>query len=1143
MGFICGFQAILTNAQLPVWNPEFSFPGGRYLVAAWDFNSPSAQGEKSTSPEILKEMLSPSQGRAIMRTNWVEQDFLSHQTGSDINAPTVSLPGRSLMLRNGKVSANGTPRNDGRYIEFTIDPRGLEDVSLSYAGMRYAPAMLINNWAYTFSDPDSPNFSTSLCPLVIHRHGLGSEGYLVYTIYLPENTANSSHLTIRNTITAEPGQAPPITEFAANFFDNIKIIGKAKPDVSTAPFLSEQPPVLLVGMENEFIDLELQPQGNSPFTFQWYRNERIFHSTTNDFLRIGPLSPDDSGIYYCRISNDSGNFEALPTVVTVTKKPTIGKDGDLEWTIFQPTGIDLLKVEISKNLLEWYVDGFRSDTLLRSGEMIENQIMVPKTSNTPLFLRIRAKDRDFYVDQNSQGEGNGSQERPFQTINQAARLMLPGNTCYIRPGVYREVIKPRSSGSDGAPLMFKPWGDEGEVVITGLDLIPQKNWLDVGNNLFEVYFPLNLGPNNQVFHNNQMMHLAGWPNQGADFMKKNLAQMAAGTNPQTVVNADLPDYDYSEAMIWIHAPVFWANWTTSISGYDRESQSLSINNTAPFPGPNQHVAVESAQFFLFNIKDALDSENEYYFDKDSNLISIYRPNGMPPDNFYSAKTRMYAFDLADLKYITIEGITIFAATILTNPETSHITLNRMRLLYPYYSNIADKTRAQSETGLVLLGDNIKVENSEIAYASGTGVFLNGSQNAVLNSYIHDTNSIGTFASGVELAGSENIISHCTISRAGRSLIGYPKMYRALVQNNELTEAGLLTSDLGLTYGNAIEGGNSELRFNWMHNNQGKHFNMGLYYDHGTQNIITHHNVIWDVQRSGLLINHYGYFHLVYHNTFFADEYGFRSTWGSEYEPDLYGCRFVNNFFSKAVEISADNYFWDANIVSEVGLDAVFRPTLEYEGIDAGKEIVGLIQPPSINKPDIGAYEFGSPEWRVGHNFEDPPVYNFLRSTPIHRNLLFNSAFEHGIGKDRPPWIWISEPIEIIVGNKFQGTPDLERLRIGRGSIALYKDGEVVQNVKGFIPGLNYTLSAHFRTEDDLASVVFGIRKSNGETISLSTPPNISPTLRHWVRRELTFTAPYDSSEGITVFFRNVGPENSPIFIDDCGLILTDSSVD
>ena len=67
------------------------------------------------------------------------------------------------------------------------------------------------------------------------------------------------------------------------------------------------------------------------------------------------------------------------------------------------------------------------------------------------------------------------------------------------------------------------------------------------------------------------------------------------------------------------------------------------------------------------------------------------------------------------------------------------------------------------------------------------------------------------------------------------------MYQALIQHCEMSYAGMLTSDLGLTYGNVIEGGNSEVRYNLLRDNKGTHFNMGLYYDHGTKNVITHHN--------------------------------------------------------------------------------------------------------------------------------------------------------------------------------------------------------------------------------------------------------------------------------------------------------------
>ena len=253
--------------------------------------------------------------------------------------------------------------------------------------------------------------------------------------------------------------------------------------------------------------------------------------------------------------------------------------------------------------------------------------------------------------------------------------------------------------------------------------------------------------------------------------------------------------------------------------------------------------------------------------------------------------------------------------------------------------------------------------------------LAGESNSVVNCYIHDTDYIGTYASCVQLYGKGNVLSHCTLTRSGRTVLDYRGMYQALVQYNDMSHSGLLTSDLGLTYGNVIEGGNSEVRYNWLHDNDDDHVDMGLYYDHGTQNIISHHNVVWGVGYSAFLINFYGYYHLVYNNSFSADKNGFRSAWGNKYPPDLYGCRFFNNIFSGICYTSADNYAWGYNYAEYKDLiDNKYLPG-DSSLIDQALPIAGINDDYSGNSPDPGAYESEGYKWIPGHDFDNPPVVN------------------------------------------------------------------------------------------------------------------------------------------------------------------------
>lgn len=80
----------------------------------------------------------------------------------------------------------------------------------------------------------------------------------------------------------------------------------------------------------------------------------------------------------------------------------------------------------------------------------------------------------LFVSQSAKRAGDGSQEAPFQTISQAARLAKPGDEVLVAPGVYREWVDPLCGGEgDGKRIVYRST-EPGGATITGAE--PVKNW-------------------------------------------------------------------------------------------------------------------------------------------------------------------------------------------------------------------------------------------------------------------------------------------------------------------------------------------------------------------------------------------------------------------------------------------------------------------------------------------------------------------------------------------------------------------------------------------------------------------------------------------------------------------------------------------
>ena len=101
----------------------------------------------------------------------------------------------------------------------------------------------------------------------------------------------------------------------------------------------------------------------------------------------------------------------------------------------------------------------------------------------------------IYVSAKAFRDGNGTKERPFKHINDAAQIALPGDEVLVAPGIYRESVNPIHAGTEEARITYcsaEPLG----AVITGAEEV--KSWepyqgsvwvCRIGNSLFGSYNP------------------------------------------------------------------------------------------------------------------------------------------------------------------------------------------------------------------------------------------------------------------------------------------------------------------------------------------------------------------------------------------------------------------------------------------------------------------------------------------------------------------------------------------------------------------------------------------------------------------------------------------------------------------------------
>jgi hypothetical protein len=79
-----------------------------------------------------------------------------------------------------------------------------------------------------------------------------------------------------------------------------------------------------------------------------------------------------------------------------------------------------------------------------------------------------ARAAEFHVAVDGDDAHPGTREQPFRTLQRAAAIMAPGDTCTVGGGLYRETVRPAHSGTFDRPICFM--GATGETVtVTGAD--------------------------------------------------------------------------------------------------------------------------------------------------------------------------------------------------------------------------------------------------------------------------------------------------------------------------------------------------------------------------------------------------------------------------------------------------------------------------------------------------------------------------------------------------------------------------------------------------------------------------------------------------------------------------------------------------
>ena len=241
--------------------------------------------------------------------------------------------------------------------------------------------------------------------------------------------------------------------------------------------------------------------------------------------------------------------------------------------------------------------------------------------------------RELHVDCAAPEGGDGSAERPFRTINAAAKLATPGTRVLIHPGVYRECVHPAMGGTDPAHMISYEACGGGNVVIRAseqvTDFIPSTGWR------------LSRGPSTA-------------PAQRPDIWEHDLdPDMFRGYNPFCAVNI-------------LHDRLFIE--------YDKTDMTPYLNRR----GCVFCDGVALKQVALYN--QMADQENTYWVEANGQKVHFRLKDGEDPHQHrieLTVREQCFAPDTPFLSYIRVKGLICeHAATGAPVPQRGAISCYR-----------------------------------------------------------------------------------------------------------------------------------------------------------------------------------------------------------------------------------------------------------------------------------------------------------------------------------------------------------------------------------------------------------------------------------------------------------------------------------
>lgn len=597
------------------------------------------------------------------------------------------------------------------------------------------------------------------------------------------------------------------------------------------------------------------------------------------------------------------------------------------------------------------------------------------------LIPFSAHSAIFYIATNGNDNANGSINDPFRTLDQAASAMSNGDTCFIRGGVYHDVLDLDYKNG----LTFQSFEQE-EVIFDGTISI-DSTW-ESYNDLYRTSVTEEIW---QLFLDGNMLMPARWPNadlyDGSVWDQENKWGKLTYSSSQTQFtdeptgHSNLSELDFSINNAYAVLNVgSWKSFARQVSTHNIGSSDFTISAS---PAIERRNPPHHQFYFLEGKLDFLDSSNEWFYE--NNYIYLLDN----PDGNLRGKVQNYAFDFNRCDSITISGINFFATTV-NFLRCNDIIVEHCVFEYPSCSQrMRSSYSGGDEPPMTSFerSDTVTFYDNIVRYANAPAVYMKYKDNYrvenCLFEYI-DWECADIYAVGgtIYMRGTNVVFKNNTIHTVGASEVIDVLSTPITAVSNEVWNTGLVQNDLsGLHFGQRSTE-NTEVAYNWIFDSPKTY---GIRFDAETtpgaetgSDGLIHHNVGWNTLS---LIMQKGDSHTCLNNTAFDNEINDiiilsdnvsennGSVIRNNAAEKLSSHRFNNQALTSVMNHSHNwNGYQNGNADMRTLLrdpdNFDFRPKSGSVLIDAGIEQGNITDGFVGSAPDIGAYESGASSYWI-----------------------------------------------------------------------------------------------------------------------------------------------------------------------------------